>query len=200
MEKLLLQKESIEKILNSEEFSGSHIYKSYLSYLIEAKQQGKSLKESTIAIEFFGKSAEFNPAEDTIVRSHTYNLRKKLETYYLKEGKDDKFRIKIPKGHYEVSIVPASENDLALTRRIKDFIQNKFWIPIILLLLIALAAIVFQNRSLEKKLHQYQIIEPSDAIWNDYLQSKLPVLIAVGANFLILPAAPNLFTKRIPRW
>jgi len=31
--------------------------------------------------------------------------------------------------------------------------------------------------------------------WNDFLD-----LIAVGANFLILPAAPNLFAKRFPRW
>ena len=183
MGNLSLQKESIEKILNSEEFASSHIYKSYLSYLLEAKQQEKSLKESTIAIEFFGKSADFNPAEDAIVRSHTYNLRKKLETYYFKEGKEDKYRINIPKGHYEVTIVPASENDLAFKRRFGNLLQNKFWILTILLLLTVLAIIAIRNRNLENKLDQYQIIERSDAIWKDYLQSELPVLIVVGDHF-----------------
>ena len=72
------QKKYLEKILNSKEFSGSKIYKSYLTYLIDAANEGKELKETTIAIEVFGKDAGFNPAEDTIVRSHTYNLRKKL--------------------------------------------------------------------------------------------------------------------------
>ncbi|MCB1320327.1 MAG: hypothetical protein KDK34_08750, partial [Leptospiraceae bacterium] len=71
-----LQKECIEKIFNSNEFSGSATYKSYLRYLTDAAAAGKELKESTIAIEFFGKDASFNPAEDTIVRSHTYKLRK----------------------------------------------------------------------------------------------------------------------------
>ena len=86
-----LQKKCIDKILHHPEFASSHLYKSYLTYLLEAKENNKTLKETTIAIEFFGKSADFNPAEDTTVRSHTYNLRKKLETYYLKEGKDDKY-------------------------------------------------------------------------------------------------------------
>jgi hypothetical protein len=183
MGNLSSQKEWIEKILNSEEFASSHIYRTYLTYLIEAKQQEKSLKESTIAIEFFGKSADFNPSEDAIVRSHTYNLRKKLETYYLKEGKEDKFRIKIPKGHYEVTFIPASGNDRALKRRLYLLIQHKYWILIIVLLLIALAMMTVQNRTITNKLHQYQIIDRSDAIWKDYLQSKLPVLIAVGDHF-----------------
>lgn len=183
MDKLFLQKECIEKILNSDEFASSHIYKSYLSYLVEAKQQGKTLKESTIAIEFFGKNADFNPAEDAIVRSHTYNLRKKLETYYLKEGKKDKCRIVIPKGHYEVNIIPTSETDTALKRKISHLLQNKIYYIVILLLLIPLLIFAIRNQSLENKLKQYQIIKQTDPIWKDYLQSKLPILIVVGDHF-----------------
>ena len=80
----------LEKILNSNEFSNSSIYGNYLTYLVKAAIEGITLKETTIAIEFFGKDADFNPAEDTIVRSHTYTLRKKLERYYFTEGRKDK--------------------------------------------------------------------------------------------------------------
>lgn len=59
----LLQDECVDKILRSEEFTGSATYKSYLTYLVDAKAAGKSIKETTIAIEFFGKSSDFNPAE-----------------------------------------------------------------------------------------------------------------------------------------
>lgn len=79
------QTRCLESLLNSQEFSGSKIYNSYLNYLVEAKNAGKELKETTIAFEFFGKDASFNPSEDTIVRSHTYQLRKKLESYYHEE-------------------------------------------------------------------------------------------------------------------
>ena len=73
------QNKLLEKILKSKEFSHSKIYQSYLTYLVESSRKGKDLKETVIAIEVFGKDASFNPAEDTIVRSHTYTLRKKLE-------------------------------------------------------------------------------------------------------------------------
>src|SRR4030042_7032427 len=101
------QKKLLEKILNSSEFENSKIYQTFLTYLVESSEAGKELKETTIAIEVFGKDARFNPAEDTTVRSHTYTLRKKLESYYFHEGAEDKFRLKIPRGHYGVKFAPA---------------------------------------------------------------------------------------------
>ena len=95
------QKRILQKILNSEEFSGSKIYKKYLTYLVDAANQGKELKETTIAIDVFSKGANFNPAEDAIVRTHTYKLRNKLERYYYRTGKNDEYRLNILKGHYE---------------------------------------------------------------------------------------------------
>ena len=86
------QKKCLEKILLSKEFAGSDIYQKYLTYLVNSTEEGKDFKEATIAIDFFGKDGSFNPAEDTIVRSHTYILRKKLESYYLNEGREDKYR------------------------------------------------------------------------------------------------------------
>ena len=104
----------LEKILLSEGFRNSTVYGNFLTYLIESTSQGKNLKETTIAIEVFGKDADFNPAEDTIVRSHTYTLRKKLEHYYYTEGKDDIYHLQIPKGHYEAHFV---EVDIKNTHR-----------------------------------------------------------------------------------
>jgi len=178
-----LQKECVDKILRSEEFAGSATYKSYLTYLVDAKAAGKSLKETTIAIEFFGKSSNFNPAEDAVVRSHTYTLRKKLETYYLKEGKEDKCRLKIPKGHYEVIFFPASEDAITVKNLFTHFIKNKVYVLIISLLLMTIALLFIQNRSLQENLENYYIIDKDSPIWRDYLQSKIPILIAIGDHF-----------------
>ncbi|HDQ44784.1 MAG TPA: hypothetical protein ENN17_04680 [bacterium] len=176
------QKRLLEKILSSKEFSHSKIYQTYLTYLVEAACSGKELKETTIAIEVFGKDARFNPAEDTIVRSHTYTLRKKLESYYYNEGKEDKYRLKIPKGHYETTFVPVSDTYHPKTLFLK--ILRNFPLLIIAALCVLLGLLWKQQKDLETELRCYHITGKDDPIWGEYLQSNLPVLIAVGDHFL----------------
>jgi hypothetical protein len=176
------QNKLLEKILASSEFSHSKIYQTFLTYLVEAAQQGKELKETTIAIEVFGKDSSFNPASDTIVRSHTYSLRKKLESYYFHEGKDDNYRLKIPKGHYEVTFVPAS-HELVHPRNLYRLVFKNYYFFIIFTLA-CLAIIQFlQNRSIERKVEKYQIIDRNDPVWKEFLQSDLPILVVLGDHF-----------------
>jgi len=47
--------------------------------LVEASDNRKNLKETSIAIEFFGKDASFNPAEDTLVRHGKVNSLEEFE-------------------------------------------------------------------------------------------------------------------------
>jgi hypothetical protein len=172
----------LEKILNSDEFSHSKIYQTFLTYLVESAQRGKELKETTIAIEVFGKDSSFNPAEDTIVRSHTYTLRKKLESYYFHEGKDEKYRLKIPKGHYEIKFVPVSLN-IVHPKILFRLLSKKYYFIIILTLCGLVLFQLSQNRSIRIKLKDYQIIDKNDPIWKEYLQSDLPILVVLGDHF-----------------
>lgn len=176
------QRKLLEKILNSREFSGSKIYSAYLTYLYEATQQGKTLKEVTIAVEFFGKGADFNPAEDTIVRTHTYNLRKKLQNYYYEEGKSDKYRLWIPKGHYVVQFVPVTEA-FYHPRKLLYLLSKNFKLILCILLAAFLLLSLLTNWRLRHQLQSYHIVERDDPIWNDYLNSNLPVMIVVGDHF-----------------
>ncbi len=173
----------LEKILASGEFNTSHIYGRYLKYLIDSSLENKSLKETTIAIEFFEKDSEFNPAEDTIVRSHTYNLRKKLEKYYFTEGKSDKYRIRIPKGHYRVDIIPYTENNPSANYYLKKALKN-YQFLLIFILLVAIIFLSIKNFSLSEQLEKHKLIDPDDYIWKEYLQSELPILITPGDHFM----------------
>jgi hypothetical protein len=176
------RKKLLEKILSSKEFSGSKIYVSYLTYLVEAAESGKNLKEISIAIEFFGKGPDFNPTEDTIVRTHTYNLRKKLQNYYYDEGKDDKYRLRIPKGHYDVTFVPFTDNPYHPRKMLRFFVREYKLVIIIILSILLLGSLVY-DFTLNRQLANRRIIEKNDPIWSDYLQSKQPVLIVVGDHF-----------------
>ncbi|HEY2018472.1 MAG TPA: hypothetical protein VGH38_33430 [Bryobacteraceae bacterium] len=62
---------------------------------------GESLKEYRIGTEVFDKEQTFDPRIDPIVRNEARRLRRKLETYYLTEGKSAAIRIELPKGTYK---------------------------------------------------------------------------------------------------
>ncbi len=175
-------KKLLEKILNSNEFAHSKIYQTFLTYLVESAAAGKDLKEITIAIEVFGKDSSFNPAEDTIVRSHTYNLRKKLESYYFHEGREDKYRLKIPKGHYETKFIPVSENQYPAKKLLFKLTKN-YYVFAILALSVLLVLLWFHLKTIDAQLKRYRTIDKNDPFWKEYLQSDLPILIAVGDHF-----------------
>jgi Tfp pilus assembly protein PilF len=91
--------EQLHRILVSPQFRDSPRLQTFLQFVIRLTQEGKAdqLKESTIALEVFGRS---NTADDSIVRSAARRLRTRLELYYSNDGKDDPITIVIPKGSY----------------------------------------------------------------------------------------------------
>ncbi|MDM7924877.1 MAG: hypothetical protein QUS35_02570 [bacterium] len=184
------RKKLLEKILGSPEFSHSKIHQTYLSYLVEAAEQGRELKETTIAMEVFGKDATFNPAEDTTVRSHTYTLRKKLENYYLQEGKTEKIRLKIPKGHYEVLFTPVSADRLAPGNLARLLVRNGHWVLVALLAGLCVFQAV-RNRTIHSQLARYRVLKPDDPFWKEYLKSELPILLVVGDHFFFNDSLPK---------
>jgi hypothetical protein len=177
-----IQKKLLDKILESSEFSHSKIYQTYLKHLVDAAQQGKDLKETTIAIEVFGKDSSFNPAEDTIVRSHTYALRKKLESYYFHEGRDDKLRLNIPKGHYAIQFVPSTDIGYNPKNALL-FLKNRWKECIIVFLIGFIFFVLLHDRSAGKMLKQYRVVTQDDPFWKEYMHSDLPILIVIGDHF-----------------
>jgi hypothetical protein len=73
-----------------------------LKFLVETTLSGDSryLKETTIGVSVFGRSPDYDPKTDTIVRSQAWRLRAKLSDYYASEGAEDPVVISIPKGQY----------------------------------------------------------------------------------------------------
>jgi TolB-like protein len=63
-------------------------------------QRSERLAAYTIGLEVCGRSEDFDPQTDPIVRVEAGRLRKRLERYYLAEGVDDPVLIEMPKGGY----------------------------------------------------------------------------------------------------
>jgi hypothetical protein len=64
------------------------------------KGEAMHLKETTIGVAVFGRSPDYDPKADTIVRSQAWRLRSKLRKYYASEGANESIVIDLPIGHY----------------------------------------------------------------------------------------------------
>ena len=100
-------RETLERVLASETFGRSERARKLLRYLVEREQEGEAdrLKGFSIAVDVFGKDADFDSATDAVVRVQAGRLRELLQQYSATEGASDPIRIVIPRGSY----VPAYE-------------------------------------------------------------------------------------------
>lgn len=94
--------EAVERIGASHAMNGCHRLMQLLTFVVDAALHGEAehLKETTIGVAVFGRSPDYDPKVDTIVRSQAWRLRAKLRKYYATEGANDPVVIDVPVGHY----------------------------------------------------------------------------------------------------
>jgi DNA-binding response OmpR family regulator len=94
--------QQLEVILNSKGFLMAKRMRGLLRFIVEETLDGhaNTLKAFTIAVEVFQRDERFDPQQDPLIRVQAGNLRKRLEQYYLTDGRQDKVIIDIPKGSY----------------------------------------------------------------------------------------------------
>jgi hypothetical protein len=64
------------------------------------EHQTEQIKEYNIAVEALGRSSEFEPKTDAIVRVEAHRLRKRLKEFYRADGAAHNVQIEIPPGQY----------------------------------------------------------------------------------------------------
>lgn len=99
--------DALARVLASSAFARSPQKSRLLSFLVdeELAGRGERLQGSCIAIDVYGRDADFDPGRDSVVRSEARRLRQALEHYYLTAGCDDPLRIDLPKGGYRPRFV-----------------------------------------------------------------------------------------------
>jgi hypothetical protein len=170
---------SINKVLASKHLSSGNDAR-LLQYLIDATRSGTPLKEIVIAMEVFGRDATFNPAEDSLVRSSIYSLRKSLNVYYLDEGKADPIRISIPKGSYTVKF-----EEIKKEKRPARFVFKSIWAVITVILILATGTLSFLYLKSRQQITALQTTASNSYVWTDFLQSDDPLLIVLGDYFML---------------
>src|ERR1041384_6471815 len=90
----------LEKILSSEGFARNDRLTGFLRFVVnqELSGRGDDLKESVIGVEYFGRPADYNVRQDSVVRNEAAKLRSRLAEYYIAAGAADELIIELPKG------------------------------------------------------------------------------------------------------
>jgi hypothetical protein len=175
----------VNAILQSKEFKDSPVYSNLLSYLVESTISKNIPKEITIAIDIFGKDSSFNSNKDSTVRHHIFALRSKLDNYYKNEGIEDKFRLVIPKGRYEIQFVFSKIQYAKLLTHIIPLLRHWKLAVIFILLIVNLYTIYYQtnlNHLISIPETPY-FIDSKDKVWDSFFKNDYPVAIILGDDF-----------------
>jgi len=177
----MIDKEKIlVKVLQSSQFKESTRYQELLEYLIKASENKEYVKETTIAVDFFGKDSSFDPHGDPTIRVYISNLRKKLDHYYLTEGKEDRIRIEIPKGHYYVEFVSV-DNIQKKSINYKHLTYFLF-LPLVIILI---SIIIVQKKQIRPK-DKEQVFTVEHPIWGEFFQlNNNPTLVVLGDYYFL---------------
>ena len=95
----------VDRLVSSHTLHGSESLCKLLRYLAKhaLDHPGLPIKEFQIATEVFGRSADFDPQLDSMVRVQAGRLRSKLTEYYNSDGSEDPIVVELPKGTYVLS-------------------------------------------------------------------------------------------------
>jgi hypothetical protein len=97
--------EQINRLVGSHALHGSESLCKLLRYLAKhaVDHPGTPIKEFQIATEVFGRSPDFDPQLDSMVRVQAGRLRSKLTEFYNADGLEDTIVVELPKGTYVLS-------------------------------------------------------------------------------------------------
>lgn len=111
----------LTRVLSSRTFGRSARQRALLHYLVTARRTGEvsRLKESTIALDVFGRdAATYDSSTDGIVRVSVNRLRDLLDRYYEDEGARAPLRFEIQRGGYVPIVRRATPSGLPPLPRI----------------------------------------------------------------------------------
>ncbi len=105
---------ALQRLLAWPDIARSGQLSKFLSYIVERKLRGEaqSIKAYSIAVDVFGRPADFDPQTDPIVRVQARRLRALLSEFYRTEGAEDELRITLPTGRYVPEFVHRADIDV----------------------------------------------------------------------------------------
>jgi hypothetical protein len=198
---------ALDRVFESQGFRTSRRSQDFLRYVVERTLEGHadSLKERSIGIDVFGRSATYDPSDDATVRVKAGEVRKRLGHYYATEGQHDEIRIELPAGTYvpefvrvepQASPVESQPVAVAPASLPAPYWQRRIFLLIPVCLAIVVALVVWiKLRAPETVVDQF---------WAPVLRGSAPLLLSTayvpvyGVDPKMTPERPTRFEDFVP--
>jgi hypothetical protein len=173
-------------------------------FLLECSIAGKAPKEIEVAVDAFGKGAEFDVSQDAMVRVYIHKLRRKLEEFYAGPGSGEPVRLSIPKGEYrfavEAAAVPAPAVVAPAPEMPPPQVATRRWLlPVLigsaLLNLIVLAIVFLRPAAPPDDLREVR----QNPVWAPLLDDDRPIFVVVGDYYIFGETDDSMEVKRLVR-
>lgn len=169
-------RKQLNKIIHSNAFSLSGVYKRLLDYLTEATLKGEKPKEFTIGHAVFHQ--EVDDPGTSRVRVSVYKLRKRLAKYYKEEGADDPIYFSIPKGGYSLKFT--TKKEIAHKDRMISP-KKKIKILWFVLLVFALSGIINLVYNIKQETDYHKL--KRTAFWDELIHNQKKTIVIAGDFF-----------------
>ena len=183
-------------VLENPSFSKSRRSQSFLRYIVEEALAGRAenIKERNIGVDVFGKSVDFDPQEESVVRVAAGEVRRRLQDAY-EGGSRDGVRIELPVGCYspkfniaktstEAPMVTGALAPVTIRRNWPSTVINRRWgYCFTALLLCASAAGLLALRNSRSQ-------QPLDKLWANFVGYKQQVLLALPSPSVLEARQP----------
>jgi hypothetical protein len=90
------------RIAASGSLGRSGLLSDFLLYIVDRSIRGRTdeITEQRIGVTVFSWAEGYDPNDDNIVRSYARKLRKRIDEYFVTEGREETLRLEIPRGGY----------------------------------------------------------------------------------------------------
>jgi hypothetical protein len=182
------QREEVQRILRSAQFRRAPKLQRFLSLICEYHFENRSheINEYVIAVEAFGKGADFDASQDSLVRVQAREARRRLHEYYQDEGKDSKITLEIPLGSYAPVFTPL----ITPSRSKRAPMPRAGWIMLASTALVCAVLLFSADRQRRLWLGASNIASAQAAsspltplvscLWSRFLDSEIPTVLVLS--------------------
>ncbi len=156
-------------------------------FLVSCHAASRVPKELEVAVDGFGRGADFDVAQDATVRVTVHKLRRRLEDFYRDEGAAAPFRLSLPRGEYRLSL----DSGAAAAQAPQPF-WRRWWpttarergaaiaLAVLVALTLTLAGMLLNRPAVDTRVSTVR----DSGLWAPLLSDRLPIQLVLGDYYI----------------